>query len=558
MKAIYQDWFQLKQAPFAITPDPAFVYLSGAHQEALAHLLYGVGQGGGGGFVQLTGEVGTGKTTLCRCLLEQVEKTTHIALILNPLLNPEELIEAILHELQLDELSAVSHKQRLDQLNEYLLKAHTAGERAVIIIDEAQNLPAETLEQLRLLTNLETNTDKLLQIILLGQPELRDLLGRNDLRQLAQRITARFHLTPLNSEETIAYVKHRLAVAGKPGAHNPFTEAALKAIYRASSGVPRLINTVADRALLAAYANEQSLIDRKLIKAAAEEVTGESQSRILGLPVWAGLSLGLLVIVFLSWLLSDLLTSKPTELVQNTKHDAAAQIVVHEVKNIPQQEEKSAVISAPPELLAVLSETDRYSASKQAWSGMAQIWGIEGQGSLLAESCNRRSNNGFACLQLQGNLRRIRDLNLPVIIELGSGESPDYLLLTELRDSSADVYPLGLVSLPALEQDWRGRYYVIWPQDPDWPRTIRAAEAEGEIGQRLKRLAQQLVPAWQGEISPLADPQFGSWLRTFQRNWGLEDDGIIGPETLLYLIAPSLNTQLSVDQQKKDLLETGE
>ncbi len=558
MKAIYQDWFQLKQAPFAITPDPAFVYLSGAHQEALAHLLYGVGQGGGGGFVQLTGEVGTGKTTLCRCLLEQVEKTTHIALILNPLLNQEELIEAILHELQLDELSAASHKQRLDQLNDYLLKAHTGGERVVVIIDEAQNLPPETLEQLRLLTNLETNTDKLLQIILLGQPELRDLLGRNDLRQLAQRITARFHLTPLNSEETLAYVKHRLAVAGKPGAHNPFTEAALKTIYRASSGVPRLINTIADRALLAAYASEQSMIDTKLIKAAAEEVTGESQTRILGLPVWAGLSLGLLVFVFLSWLLFNFPGSKSIELVQNSKPDTSTQVIAQAVDNITQPEEKPAVVSAPPELPAVLSETDRYSASKQAWSGMAQIWGIEGQGSLLTESCNKRSNNGFACLQLQGNLRRIRDLNLPVIIELGSGESPDYLLLTELGNSSADVYPLGLVSLPALEQDWRGRYYVIWPQDPDWPQTIRADQAEGEIGQRLKRLAQQLVPAWQGEVSALADPQFGSWLRTFQRSWGLDDDGIIGPETLLYLIAPSLNTQLSVDEQKKDLLETGE
>lgn len=555
MKAIYQDWFQLKQAPFAITPDPAFVYLSGAHQEALAHLLYGVGQGGGGGFVQLTGEVGTGKTTLCRCLLEQVEAGTHIALILNPLLNPEELIEAILHELQLDESLPLSHKQRLDRLNEYLLATYTAGERVVVIIDEAQNLPPETLEQLRLLTNLETNTDKLLQIILLGQPELRDLLGRNDLRQLAQRITARFHLTPLNQDETAAYVKHRLAVAGKPGAHNPFTAAALKALYRTSSGVPRLINTIADRAMLAAYAGEQTSIDAKLIRAAAEEVTGESAVTVFGMPAWAGILSAVIVIALLAgWYFRDQLLPGSIELVQNTGSQPVASSKEPEAELLPPPGEPAPAEVETIEPVHILSPADRYLASKQAWSGMARVWGIEGQGSLLTESCNNHPNNGFACLELQGNWRRIRDLNLPVVIELGNGDNPDHLLLTKLHASEAEIYPLGPVDLQSLDQDWRGRYFVTWPQDPDWPLVIHADEAEGEIAQRLKTLAQDLVPAWQGDVSTQPDPQFGSWLRTFQRSWGLEDDGIIGPETLLYLIAPSLQIQIP----QNTVLEAGE
>jgi len=537
MKAIYQDWFQLKQAPFAITPDPAFVYLSGAHQEALAHLLYGVGQGGGGGFGQLTGEVGTGKTTLCRCLLEQVEPGTHIALILNPLLNPEELIAAIVHELRLEETETLSHKQRLDCLNEYLLAAYTAGDRVVVIIDEAQNLPPETLEQLRLLTNLETNTDKLLQIILLGQPELRDLLGRNDLRQLAQRITARFHLTPLNAQETAAYVKHRLAVAGKPGAHNPFSQKALKALYRVSAGIPRLINTIADRAMLAAYAGEKTAIDKNLINAAAEEVTGKKRATIFGQPpLIPALIIFLAITILSAWYFRD-------QWLPEKQADTAQQANVTEVISTATKPTPTAT-EADTELLTV----DRYRASKQAWSGMAQVWGIPGQGGLLAESCEENTANGFACLKLQGNWRRVRDLNLPVIIELGGGENPDHLLLTKLLPDQAEIYPLGRVSLQALDQDWRGRYFVIWPQDPDWPTTIHADQLEGEIAHRLKSVASGLVPAWPGDISEQLDPQFASWLRSFQRSWGLEDDGIIGPETLLYLIAPSLRFQLPQDE----------
>lgn len=268
---MFLEYFQLREPPFSISPDPRFVFLSDRHRDALAHLLYGVGQGSSGGFVQLTGEVGTGKTTLCRLLLEQLPSNTRVALILNPMLSPIELLEAIGKELHIPLRGKQGHQKRLiDALNVYLLQAYAEGLRVVLIIDEAQNLSADALEQVRLLTNLETNTQKLLQIILLGQPELRDLLARRDLRQLSQRITARFHLTPLNKTETQQYLRHRYAVAG--GAQFPFASDAINALFQYSNGVPRLLNIIADRALLAAYVHEHKTIDKKLVALAAKEV----------------------------------------------------------------------------------------------------------------------------------------------------------------------------------------------------------------------------------------------------------------------------------------------
>ena len=275
---MYLQFFNLNEVPFSITPDPVFVYLSAAHKDALAHLLYGVGQGGASGFVQLTGEVGTGKTTLCRCLMEQVPENTQVALILNPLVTPQELLATICEELGLDTAKiANSNKAMVDSLNKYLLEQHTQGRRVVVVIDEAQNLSPEALEQVRLLTNLETTKDKLLQMVLLGQPELRQLLQRQDLRQLSQRITARYHLAPLGKEETHAYVWHRLKVAGAN--QNPFGTSALSALYQRSAGIPRLINIIADRALVGAYSNESHTVSAGLVHDAADEVQ-PSEARV--------------------------------------------------------------------------------------------------------------------------------------------------------------------------------------------------------------------------------------------------------------------------------------
>src|SRR5688500_9787748 len=272
---MYLEHYGLKEPPFSITPDPRFVFLSERHRDALAHLLFGIDKGGGGGFVQLTGEVGTGKTTLCRLLLEQLPEHARVALVLNPRLSPVELLETICEELHLDLAQLDANRQSgsikalVDTLNKHLLDAYAQGLRVVLIIDEAQNLSVDALEQVRLLTNLETDTQKLLQIILLGQPELRDMLARPELRQLAQRITARYHLTPLSAAETEAYLRHRYAIAG--GLRFPFNRAAVQRIHAHSNGVPRLINVLAERTLLAGYALDQTTLDSRLVDRAAFE-----------------------------------------------------------------------------------------------------------------------------------------------------------------------------------------------------------------------------------------------------------------------------------------------
>jgi general secretion pathway protein A len=269
---MYLSHFGLREPPFSITPDPRFLYMSARHREALAHLVYGVGQHGG--FVQLTGEVGTGKTSVCRCLLEQLPAHVDTALVLNPRLSPVELLALVCDELGIAyPPGTTSPKELVDRLYRHLLDAHGRGRRTVIIVDEAQNLSPEVLEQVRLLTNLETTTEKLLQVILIGQPELAALLEQPGLRQLAQRVTARYHLEPLSPADTRAYVHHRLAVAGRRG-QSLFTDGALRTLHRQSCGIPRMINAMADRALLGAYARDRARIDAATVRRAADEVLG--------------------------------------------------------------------------------------------------------------------------------------------------------------------------------------------------------------------------------------------------------------------------------------------
>ncbi len=280
---MYLEFFGLKEQPFSIAPDPRYLYMSERHREALAHLLYGVN--GQGGFVVLTGEVGTGKTTICRCFLHQVPKNTDVAYVVNPKLSARELLATICDELKIPYADSASIKVLNDAINHYLLRAHADNRHTVLIIDEAQNLRVDVLEQLRLLTNLETSEKKLLQIILLGQPELREKLARQELRQLNQRVTARYHLTELNKVEVGAYLQCRLAVAGRKG--RLFTLPAVNLIYKLSGGIPRLINLIADRALLGAYAAQSEVIEKSHIKHAHQEIQGDTRMGVaLGQRRW--------------------------------------------------------------------------------------------------------------------------------------------------------------------------------------------------------------------------------------------------------------------------------
>ncbi|MCE1194860.1 MAG: AAA family ATPase, partial [Acidovorax sp.] len=294
---MYAPFFGLQQPPFSIAPDPRYLFMSERHREALAHLLYGLDAGGG--FVLLTGEVGAGKTTVCRCFLEQIPQHCNVAYIFNPKLTVRELLRSICDEFGVPHKPTVpggveTVKDYIDPLNASLLAAHGAGRNTVLIIDEAQNLSADVLEQLRLLTNLETSERKLLQIILIGQPELRAMVAKPSMEQLAQRVIARFHLGALTPQETQQYIAHRLAVAGLTGPL-PFDRGALRRVHALSHGVPRRINLLCDRALLGAYAVGARQVTRSIVNRAAREVFDApalARQRTAGLPRWALAGLG--------------------------------------------------------------------------------------------------------------------------------------------------------------------------------------------------------------------------------------------------------------------------
>jgi general secretion pathway protein A len=559
---VYLKYFGLTEAPFSITPDPAFVYLSAAHRDALAHLMYGVGQGGSGGFVQLTGEVGTGKTTLCRCLLEQVPDDCQVALVLNPLMTPRELLATICEELGIDTGSIRgSNKDMVDALNAYLLDQHGRGRRVVIVIDEAQNLSPEALEQVRLLTNLETAKDKLLQMVLLGQPELRQLLQRQELRQLAQRITARYHLAPLNQDETRAYILHRMKVAGAP--RSPFRNSALRALYHRSGGVPRLINIIADRALAAAYARESAYVTAGMVNAAASEVQpSESRVRSSYWPLAAAVGVvALAVAAGLLMLGPGASGQAPTKTVAglaagNPPEDSPAPVLpavgatppaaaLQQSAAVEQQAApaEAAVAGSAASGAGPLQRLDPAWLDRQhnsAWQVLAELWHDRGGAHAIQSACDGAVRTGFACVRDHGSWSRIRQLGLPVLLVLSS-EQPRLLvlrgfdggtLLVGAGDSPTDV------TRDAIEERWLGEFLVAWPQAPDWPAEIRRGES-GAAVDIVMEMAELAEPAWRGGAE--FDAEFEGWLTAFQRRNGLKADGIIGPNTLIHLMAPTIS-----------------
>ncbi len=515
---MYLEFYGLREAPFSITPDPRYVFLSDRHRDALAHLLYGIGKGGSGGFVQLTGEVGTGKTTLCRLLLEQLPENTRVALVLNPKLSPLELVEAICEELKLDiDGKRGSLKGLTDTLNTFLLDAYAQGLRVVLIVDEAQNLSAEALEQVRLLTNLETPTQKLLQIILLGQPELRKLLDREDLRQLAQRITARYHLTPLDVAETEGYVRHRMTVAGCT--RIPFTRLGLKAIYQRSGGVPRLINIIADRALMAGFARELPNLGERLINRAADEtLPGNTRYWLRRYGAWAATALLALAAAGIAFGWRSLYEPPPPPI---STEPAVAQ---------PNQalEDLAARIAQAP-----ATELDAYTELLARWQVNADVVSVQD-----ASSCAPLIAPGVACLRGRATLDQIARFDRPVILLLGDASRPTYAILQgvgarQLRvDLGSDHYELPRGSLA---QFWSGDFIALWALPSNVPATMKQGDAGAGVSWAQARL--KSFDGADAETPGVFGSSLETRVRRLQREYAIRDDGIVGPETLFALSA---------------------
>ena len=521
---MYLDFYGLREAPFSITPDPRFVFLSDRHRDALAHLLYGIGQGGGGGFVQLTGEVGTGKTTLCRLLLEQLPENVRVALVLNPRLSPLELLQSIAEELKIDiEGRRDSLKGLVDALNAYLLDAYSKGLRVVLIVDEAQNLSAEALEQIRLLTNLETATQKLLQIILLGQPELRELVAQPELRQLSQRITARYHLLPLDPHESEAYLRHRLAVAGS--SRFPFSRLAVQRLHRHSGGVPRLLNTLADRALTAGYVLEQEKIGERLVDRAAREVLVSPLRRWrLPRPVaWAALALLAVMILGLwAWPRGQ----QPPE--------------AEDMTAAPVTQEDDTVQAASTVSLAELIAANRGS-QEGAFMRLAALWKLRASQADLktVQRCPAVVAPGVHCLRGSGNLAKLAGLGRPVVVRLQRASRETWAVLLGLN---ATTVRLGVdgetldLAREELEQHWLGEYFALWRS----PTYLSGATLRlGDSGPGVEWLRQHLAESDLLALDPVGpavfDARMEAAVRALQGAAGLSPDGIVGPETQLAL-----------------------
>jgi general secretion pathway protein A len=526
---MYLTFFGLNEKPFAITPDPRYLYLSERHAEALAHLLYGINEAGG--FVQLTGEVGTGKTTIVRSLLAQTPKNAEIALILNPRMTAPEFLLTICEELGIGVQNSApgSLKDLVDILSYYLLHAHAAGKRVVLVVDEAQNLSPDVLEQVRLLTNLETNTQKLLQIILIGQPELRELLGRNELRQLAQRITGRYHLNPLSREETSAYVRHRLRVAG--ATTDMLAPAALNEVFRLSQGVPRVINVICDRALLGAYSLDRHRVTTTLVRDAAAEVFGRRFT-----PHWlpwaltAGIAALLIVATVALWSLQPWSTAPGAARVP--RGDAA----VAAAAAAPAQ---AVTRPAPPaprlgELLAqYAAETD----TDSAFARLLSLWGAKYQPS-ATDPCSQATQQGLACVTERGSFGQLRLYNRPAILLLSDSAGTSHqVVLTALDDQQARVELGGThsVGIGELSHFWLGDFVMLWRPASSPVKALSAGMRGAEVRwlrQSLQRLHGVAVDA---PVSDVFDAELTGWVRDFQRQHQLAVDGIAGVRTQIAL-----------------------
>jgi general secretion pathway protein A len=567
---MYAPFFGLRHEPFSIAPDPRYLFMSERHREALAHLLYGVN--GGGGFVLLSGEIGAGKTTVCRCFLEQIPRRTNVAYIFNPKLTVIELLQSVCEEFGIPK-PVLAHaeatvKDLLDPLNEFLLKTHAVNQNNVLIIDEAQMLSADVLEQLRLLTNLETSERKLLQIILIGQPELRDLLARPELEQLAQRVIARFHLGALTADETERYIRHRLSVAGMTVAM-PFDANALARIHQLSRGVPRRINLLCDRALLGAYSAGRGQVDRPIVDKAAAEVFGREPGALPWLKLstdprsrWSLAALAGAVLAAIALVVYSLPRGAATGAAGTAAASAASPTA-----NARSAAAASAITSSPaaksaalvptpasPAFLTAADLQSRFSAlardERDAWRALAPMWqlALDAASALPADAadpCAAAQRGGLQCFRSPSTtLALIRQLDRPGILTLhDTDDRPVYALLTGLTPASATLHignssqSIALVSLATL---WRGEFATFWRAPPGYA----GKRVEPGSGPVAAWVAERLT-SLQGTPVPGGDSAWKARVASFQLSQGLKPDGIAGPTTFM-----QLNRATGVDEPR--------
>jgi general secretion pathway protein A len=525
---MYAEHFGLNEKPFSISPDPRYLYMSQRHADALAHLVYGISESGG--FIQLTGEVGTGKTTLIRSLLGQLPDKTEIALILNPQLSTKQFLQAICDELRVLFVQRDTAKTLIDKLNARLLALHAEDCRVVLIVDEAQTMSPVLLEQVRLLTNLETDKQKLLQIILIGQPELREVLARPEMRQIAQRITGRYHLEPLDAPDTASYVAHRMKVAG--GRPEVFSKRAMRKLYRLSRGLPRLINIIADRSLLAAYARDEHVIGGGLVGKAADEVFG--RSRAARWWPWAAAMSGISILLFGSLTWTETETETVLELAVAEIPPAAIPAAATVAAPDP---ERSPAASAS---LSALLTSNVVTSAAAARSALFGQWGLDPVGN-EREACAGARASGLQCLKLDNpSLGEVSELGRPAALELVSEEgSSRHLLLLGLSRTDAVVWIDGAVSRLPVEQlagaNLASALMLFRPAVATNDEPL-AAGARGPSVIWLRTSLEGLAGRKIATTEPdLFDAALSAAVQDFERARDLPADGIVDHRTLMRL-----------------------
>lgn len=532
---MYKNFYGLNDKPFAITPDPRYLFMSERHGEGLAHLVYGATESGG--FIQLTGEVGTGKTMLVRTLLGQLPAEVDVALILNPQLTAIDFLIAINEELSIRQpRDRTSVKSLVDALNKHLLAVHGRGRRTILLVDEAQNLSPDVLEQLRLLTNLETAKHKLLQVILVAQPELREMLSRNELRQLAQRVTGRYHLDPLSREETSQYIDHRLKVAG--ALSEVFDAGAKRAVFKFSGGLPRLVNIICDRALLGGYACESRTISKALVRRAAAEVSGKRITPNLirwGIPA-IGIASAVVIAFGIRFVIQQQTSEASTLITVALETDRPfVQTAAYLDESDLIDEFDSSTTSLEQRLLRV----GPASGLDAAMTTLFQLWGAE-YDSDAGAACGQAKAQGLSCYYQRGTWNVIRQLDRPVVLTMtdsnGATHQPPLVSLSAnsgvIRIGEARfTYPIEEIS-----ELWFGQYMLIWR-----PYNGNATEIRRGMRSPSVRWLRQSLAEINAEFSPilsdsdLYDAELEQQLMDFQRRNRLQVDGLAGQQTQIMI-----------------------